>query len=77
MKSIFNSDEEIITFLESRLNKYNKLFFDGKITGKDLINSGLKPNTSFGKLLNIAHSLQLKGYSKKEALDAVLYEYLH
>lgn len=76
IKSIFDSEEEISIFLEERLDNYSKLFSDGKISGRDLINSGLNPSEAFGKILKRAHILQLKGYSKKEALDVVLYENL-
>lgn len=42
------------------------------ITGKDLINVGLKPNKDFKNLIYLANIKQLEGFSKEKALQIVL-----
>jgi len=42
------------------------------VTGKDLIDSGIKPNNDFGTILNYAHKLRLAGVPKDNALKQTL-----
>lgn len=44
------------------------------VTGKDLIERGLNPGRSFGKILNDAMELQLDGYSKEDILGKIFKE---
>jgi tRNA nucleotidyltransferase (CCA-adding enzyme) len=42
------------------------------VTGKDLIENGVKPDENFSRLLEFAHKLRLAGVSKEDALKQTL-----
>ena len=59
-------------FLFERLRIYEETMARPYVTGKDLIEAGLKPGEYFGELLAYAHKLRLAGIDKDTALKQVL-----
>ena len=59
-------------FLFSRLDIYNEYMSRPFVSGKDLIDSGLKPSDNFSEILNYAHKLRLAGVEKESALKQTL-----
>ncbi len=59
-------------FLYNRLDIYNQYMARPYVTGKDLINNGLKPGKNFADILNYAHKLRLAGIEKSIALKQTL-----
>ena len=59
-------------FLFERLKVYEETMAKPYVTGKDLIEAGLKPGERFGELLDYAHKLRLAGIDKETALKQVL-----
>lgn len=59
-------------FLLERLGKYREYMSRPYVTGKDLIDSGVKPDESFSQLLEFAHKLRLAGVDKESALKQTL-----
>ena len=61
-------------FLFERLNYFNELMAKPYVTGKDLIEAGLKPDDKFSEYLSYAHKLRLSGIEKESALKQTLAE---
>lgn len=59
-------------FLEERLKIYNETMAKPYVSGKDLIQAGLKPSKSFSVLLEHSHKLRLAGVDKENALKQTL-----
>ena len=59
-------------FLFERLETYEETMSKPFVSGKDLIDAGLKPGEYFGELLAYAHKLRLAGIDKENALKQVL-----
>ncbi len=59
-------------FLLSRLETYREYMSRPYVTGKDLIDNGIKEGESFSRLLGYAHKLRLAGVSKEDALKQTL-----
>ena len=59
-------------YLFERLEIYHQYMSRPYVTGKDLVNAGLKPSKDFSKILDYAHKLRLAGINKEEALKQVL-----
>ena len=64
--------EETNAFLTDRLNIFEEYMSRPYVTGKDLINAGIKPGKDFAALLTHAHKLRLSGVDKETALKEVL-----
>ena len=60
------------SFLYQRLALFRELMDQPCVTGRDLIEAGLKPGTSFGGILEYAHKLRLAGIPKESALKQTL-----
>lgn len=59
-------------FLFERLSIYNEIMAEPYVTGRDLIEAGLKPDENFSELLNFACKLRLSGTKKESALKQTL-----
>ena len=59
-------------FLFERLRKYREIMARPHVTGKDLIDAGLRPDESFSEILAYAHKLRLAGIGKESALKQTL-----
>ena len=59
-------------FLAERLSFYRETLSRPAVTGKDLIDAGLKPGERFSGLLAYAHKLHLSGVDKETALKQTL-----
>lgn len=59
-------------FLYKRLNIYYEYMSRPFVTGLDLIENGLIPNSNFSLILNYAHKLRLSGVKKETALKQTL-----
>ena len=69
------TDHEYVSndeFLYDRLNIYYEYMSRPFVTGKDLIDNGLIPNSNFSLILNYAHKLRLAGVEKESALKQTL-----
>ena len=64
-----NSSEE---FLLDRLSIYEEYMSRPYVTGKDLVDSGLKPSKEFSEILKYSHKLRLAGVKKEDALKQTL-----
>lgn len=72
---ILNNGEEeadYLQFLLERLDIFNEYMSRPYVTGRDLMDAGLKPGKEFGKMLKFAHTLRLAGIPKKSALNQTL-----
>ena len=59
-------------FLYERLGIYRELMARPHVTGRDLIEAGLKPGAEFSEILGYAHKLQLAGIPRDSALKQTL-----
>lgn len=59
-------------WLMCRLADYNKIMKKSYVTGKDLIDAGIKPGEKFRGLLELANKLRLAGIDRELALRQVL-----
>lgn len=59
-------------FLFDRLKKYEELMKEEEVTGRDLIELGLKPKKYYAEALKYAHNLHLSLVPKREALPQVV-----
>ena len=59
-------------FLQERLQHFHTTMQAPFVTGKDLLDAGLTPDTHFSKLLEYAHKLRLAGIPKESALKQTL-----
>lgn len=63
--------DETGKFLKERLMLYREYMSRPYVTGKDLINMGIKPGEKFSELLSYAHKLRLAGIRKEEVLSQI------
>ena len=66
--------EENETWLRERLEDYHERLKVPMVTGKDLIEAGLKPDKNFSQLIRRARMLHFSGIERKNALRQVLAE---
>ncbi len=66
-----NPYHETAEFLKERLMIYREYMSRPYVTGKDLIQLGIKPGEKFSELLNYAHKLRLAGIEKKDVLSRI------
>ena len=59
-------------FLFERLKTYRQTMAEPFVSGKDLVEAGLRPGEEFSELLEYAHKLRLAGIDKQAALKQVL-----
>jgi tRNA nucleotidyltransferase (CCA-adding enzyme) len=59
-------------FLEKRYNIYNEYMSRPYVTGKDLLDAGIKEGKNYRELLNYAHKLRLAGIKKEDALKQTI-----
>ena len=59
-------------FLFERLKVYEEMLKRPYVTGKDLLDAGLKSGKHFSEALSYAHKLRLAGIEKEEALKQVI-----
>lgn len=59
-------------FLLERLDIYNEYMSRPYITGKDLIEAGIKPGKNLKKILEYAHNFRLVGVEKEKAINQVI-----
>ena len=64
--------DEHTEFLRERLETYREYMSRPYVTGKDLIESGIKADEKFSQLLEYSHKLRLAGVSKADALKQTL-----
>ena len=64
--------DEHTEFLTERLETYREYMSRPCVTGKDLIESGIKADEKFSQLLEYSHKLRLAGVSKDDALKQTL-----
>ena len=62
-------------FLFERYEIYQETMSRPYVTGKDLIDAGLKPDESFTQILEYAHKLRLAGVEKESALKQTLAQF--
>lgn len=65
-------DDSSEAFLLERLASYRQLMKQPAVMGRDLIEAGLKPDSTFTELLAYAHKLHLAGVPKELALRQTL-----
>lgn len=65
----FSGDSE---FLFDRLRTFNETMAKPYVTGRDLIDAGIKPGDDFTEILAYAHKLRLAGIDKAPALKQTL-----
>ena len=63
---------ETEAFLMERLDLYREILSRPHVTGKDLIDAGIKPSTGFSEYLAYAHKLRLAGINRENALKQTL-----
>ena len=59
-------------FLKERLDWFNYTISQPEVSGKDLINAGIKPGPIFTKMLKESHALLLSNVCKEHALSQVI-----
>ncbi len=67
--SDYSATEEL---LKQALSTYNKLMSEPYVTGKDLIDAGIKPDENFSKLLDFANKLRLSQVPYETAFKQVV-----
>lgn len=67
-------DAENEAFLRERLEDYRKVMEQPMVTGKDLIQAGLKPGPQFSEWLARGRQLHFAGLEKQRALQQILME---
>ncbi|MDO5440391.1 MAG: hypothetical protein Q4F12_02505 [Erysipelotrichaceae bacterium] len=65
-------DPNRIAFLLNRYTIFEYINSKEQVTGKDLINNGIKPGDRFSEYLDYAYDLKLQGIEKEDALKATL-----
>ncbi|MBR1560389.1 MAG: tRNA nucleotidyltransferase [Clostridia bacterium] len=70
-------DEANEAFLRERLDDYREVMKRPMVTGRDLIDAGLRPGPAFSKRLARARELHFAGLEKERALKQVLAEARH
>ena len=63
---------DTLPFLTERLEIYKDYTSRPEVTGKDLVEAGLKPDKNFSEILSYAHKLHLAGVEKSSALKQTL-----
>ena len=58
--------------LMESLDTYTNIMSKPYVTGKDLVEHGLKPDKSFSKVLEYSHKLRLAGVDKDKALKQTI-----
>lgn len=68
-----NKDKAILerNFLMERLDIYNKRISEPQVTGKDLIDLGLKPGPEFSEIIKESHKLHLSGIDKNSVIKHI------
>ena len=69
----YNEENEI--FLRERLEDYRAVLARPMVTGRDLIEAGVRPGEDMKALLQRARMLHFSGIERKNALKQVLEEY--
>ena len=69
----YNENYEV--FLRERLEDYQKIIQRPMVTGKDLMEAGLKPGEAFKKMVARGRQLHFSGIERKAALKQILSEY--
>ena len=59
-------------FLMERLEQYRETMSRPYVTGRDLVEAGIRPSERFGEYLAFAHKLRLAGVRKESALKQTL-----
>ena len=67
-------DEANERFLRERLEDYRRVLTRPMVTGKDLIDAGLRPGPAFSRWLDRARQLHFAGLERERALQQVLAE---
>ena len=67
-------DEHYEEFLRERLEDYRRMMQRPMVTGRDLLEAGLKPNESFSRMMARARQLHFAGLSREAALKQILAE---
>ena len=62
-------------FLHERLDVYNEYMSRDYVTGKDLIDIGIKEGAEFSKILAFAHKMRLSGVKKENVIKQIKAEY--
>ena len=70
-------DEGYERFLTERLEDYRQVMRRPMVTGRDLIDAGLKPGEAFSALLARARQLHFAGIGRENALKQLLAEAAH
>jgi len=66
---VFSGDSD---FLFERYELYEKMMKEPFVSGKDLIENGIKEDLNFKDYLDYAHKLRLAGIKKDDALKQTL-----
>ncbi len=67
--------EDTEKFLLERLDIYNEYMARDYVTGKDLIDMGIKEGEKFREILQFAHKMRLSGVSKENVIKQIKAEY--
>ena len=67
--------EDTEKFLSERLSVYNEYMSRDYVTGKDLLDMGIKEGEQFSRILAFAHKLRLAGVSKENVIKQIEAEY--
>ena len=67
-------DERYEEFLRERMEDYRRIMLRPMVTGRDLMDAGLRPGTSFSAMLARARQLHFAGLSRETALRQILAE---
>ena len=67
--------ENMEKFLSERLFVYNDYMSRDYVTGKDLLDMGIKEGAEFSKILAFAHKMRISGVSKENVIKQIRAEY--
>ena len=67
-------DERYEEFLRERMEDYRRIMLRPMVTGRDLMDAGLRPGASFSAMLARARQLHFAGLSRETALRQILAE---